>query len=59
MAKPDKPSDPKPQRERFIETARVLECDEDKERFEERLRQIAKTKPKAEYEPPVARKRAR
>lgn len=27
---------------RFIETARQLECDEDKERFEEKLKRIAK-----------------
>lgn len=40
---------PKPetsdQHKRFIETARELECDEDKERFEEKLKQIAKSKP--------------
>jgi hypothetical protein len=34
------------QRERFIEAARQLECDDDKERFEERLKKIAKAKPK-------------
>lgn len=34
------------QRKRFIETARALECDEDKERFEEKLGRIAKAKPK-------------
>jgi hypothetical protein len=33
------------QRRRFIETARSLDCDEDRERFEERLGQIAKAKP--------------
>ena len=33
------------QRQRFIETALELECDEDKERFEEKLGQIAKAKP--------------
>ena len=31
----------KPQAERFIETARQLECDEDKERFEDKLGKIA------------------
>lgn len=36
--------DQKAQRERFIDTARALECNEDKERFEEKLRQIAKAK---------------
>jgi hypothetical protein len=36
---------PQPQHERFIETARALECDEDKERFEAKLKRIAKAKP--------------
>jgi len=43
MAEPDQAN--KPQGERFIETARQLECDEDKERFEEKLKRIAKAKP--------------
>jgi hypothetical protein len=43
MRKPDK--SPEAQRKRFIETARQLECDEDKERFEEKLGKIAKAKP--------------
>lgn len=34
------------QRDRFIEAARELECDDDKERFEGRLKKIAKQKPK-------------
>jgi hypothetical protein len=34
------------QHRRFIETARQLECDEDKERFEEKLKRIATAKPK-------------
>jgi hypothetical protein len=42
MKKSDKP---KSQHERFIETARTLECDEDKERFEAKLKRIAKAKP--------------
>jgi hypothetical protein len=50
MEKPDKPSSAKPQIERFIETARALECDEDKERFEAKLKRIAKAKPKQEQE---------
>ena len=33
------------QHRRFIETARALECDEDKERFEAKLKRIAKAKP--------------
>ena len=40
-AKPDTAN----QHKRFIETARELECDEDKERFEEKLKRIAKAKP--------------
>jgi hypothetical protein len=31
--------------DRFRETARQLECDEDKERFEEKLGRLAKAKP--------------
>jgi hypothetical protein len=34
------------QRERFIETARALGCDEDEAAFEEKLKRIATTKPK-------------
>ena len=33
--------DEKPQRERFLETARELECDEDEERFNDTLKRIA------------------
>jgi hypothetical protein len=36
------------ERQRFIEAARELECDDDKERFEERLKKVAKAKPKSE-----------
>jgi hypothetical protein len=36
------------QHKRFIETARQLECDDDKERFEEKLKRIATTKPQGE-----------
>jgi len=36
------------QNERFIEAARELECDDDKDRFEKRLGKIAKAKPKPE-----------
>jgi hypothetical protein len=42
---PTKGEKTKPQRERFIETARQLECDEDQERFETKLGKIAKAKP--------------
>jgi hypothetical protein len=43
VADPEKLSNP--QHQRFIETARALECDEDKGRFEKKLGQIAKAKP--------------
>jgi hypothetical protein len=36
------------QHDRFIETARKLECDEDEARFKEKLGKIAKAKPKTE-----------
>jgi len=42
------PGNPKAnQHDRFIETARQLECDEDKERFEAKLKRIAKARPLA------------
>jgi hypothetical protein len=43
-----KPSDPhaKPQSERFIEMARELGCDEDETAFKEKLKQVARHKPK-------------
>jgi hypothetical protein len=40
MSKPQQPK-PAKQVDRFIETARELECDEDKERFEAKLGKIA------------------
>ena len=40
---------PKPQRDRFVEKARELECDEDEDRFNETLKRLmeapAKKKP--------------
>ncbi|MBV9085134.1 MAG: hypothetical protein JOZ62_20860 [Acidobacteriaceae bacterium] len=39
------------QHRRFIETARQLEADEDKERFEEKLRKIASAKVNDRREP--------
>jgi hypothetical protein len=36
------------QSNRFIEAARELECDDDKDRFEQRLKKIAKSKLKSE-----------
>jgi hypothetical protein len=50
VPKSSKPSEAKSQHERFVETARALECDEDKERFEEKLKKIAKAKPKTTTE---------
>jgi hypothetical protein len=37
--------DPEAQHRRFIESACALECDAEKERFEEKLKQIAKAQP--------------
>ena len=34
------------QKQRFIEVARELECDEDEKRFNETLKKVAKAKPK-------------
>jgi hypothetical protein len=45
MARPTTPTEAKSQPGRFIETARQLECDEDKEQFEEELKRVAKVKP--------------
>ena len=42
-----KPASAAEQHRQFIETARQLACDEDKERFEEKLGKLAKAKPKA------------
>ena len=39
----------KPQRDRFLETARELECDEDEDRFNETLKRLA---PKKDESPP-------
>jgi hypothetical protein len=49
MPKNQKPINP--QAKRFIETARALECDEDKERFEAKLKRIAKAKPRPDNSP--------
>jgi hypothetical protein len=44
------------QLDRFKETAKALECDEDKQRFEEKLGTIAKQKTrKAELSEPIRR----
>lgn len=44
MAKP--PVDDRPQRDRFIEAARELGCDEDEAAFKAKLAVIARQKPK-------------
>ena len=42
-------TDPKQsQSEKFKQTARELECDDDEQRFKERLKQLAKSKPAPE-----------
>jgi hypothetical protein len=51
MKKPPPETQQMEQHRRFIETARQLECDEDKERFEEKLKQIAAAKPKPKPTP--------
>jgi hypothetical protein len=46
MSKAPTKRDNRSQAERFIETARQLECDEDEEAFKAKLKQIAKPTPK-------------
>lgn len=48
MAKRQPQAVDKSQQERFKKTARELEADEDEAAFEERLKQLAKKKPKEE-----------
>lgn len=43
--KPQKGGGEKPQSQRFKETARALECDEDERAFDEKLKQLVKAKP--------------
>jgi hypothetical protein len=45
MTKPTQPAKQADQHKRFIETARALQCDEDKGRFEAKMKRIAKVKP--------------
>jgi hypothetical protein len=54
MGKPD--ADKESQRQRFIETARELGCDEDEAAFEEKLKRIATAKPKPKSKPQKTRK---
>ena len=49
----DQKTKPEPQRDRFIETAKKLGCDEDEERFNETLKRIApKPSEKSSVKPP-------
>jgi hypothetical protein len=56
----DGPDGQKTQRERFVETARALGCDEDEAVFRDKLRVIARQKPKDEPKPtkPLERSKA-
>lgn len=45
MSRPSK-DDPVAQHARFVETARALGCDEDEAAFDEKLKVIARQKPK-------------
>ena len=36
------PDDPRPQSQKFADLARELECDEDEDAFDERLKKLAK-----------------
>jgi hypothetical protein len=40
-------ADKKPQLDKFKEAARELECDDDEQRFKERLSKLVKAKPEA------------
>ncbi len=46
-----KKTEPKPQRDRFIETARELGCDEDEDRFNAMLKRVAKAPAKVKDKP--------
>jgi hypothetical protein len=46
MKRQQPPNQKNDQHERFVETARALECDEDKGRFEEKLKRIVTVKRK-------------
>jgi len=55
-----KNTDPaKPQIERFRETARALGCDEDEAAFDEKLKVIARHKPKGNTVNPSAKPKAK
>ena len=56
MVKTSKLTEAKSQPERFIETARELECDEDIGRFEEKLGKIATARVEQKRRRPIKRK---
>lgn len=43
-----RPSDERPQADKFVDLARELECDDDEAAFDERLKKLATSKPKVE-----------
>jgi hypothetical protein len=43
--------DPRPQADKFRDLARELECDEDEDAFDQRLRKLAKADPKPKTPP--------
>lgn len=45
----------KPQRDRFVETARELECDEDEDRFNETLKRVVKKRDNEQVRSPSSR----
>jgi hypothetical protein len=59
MPKTNKPETPAEQVSRFIETARALGCDEDKERFEAALGKIASASARPKSAPDKASAKAK
>jgi hypothetical protein len=48
---PTSQRDTQPRAERFADPARALQCDDDKDAFDERLKKLATSQPKAEPKP--------
>ena len=42
------PKDPRPQADKFADLARELECDEDEDAFDERLKKLAQKPPRTD-----------
>ena len=57
MPERNKKSSDDAQSQRFMETARELGCDEDEAAFEDKLRRIARQKPKSEGDEKPATKK--